>query len=470
MKRNGILIVDDDGGHRVMLETLLTRWGYAVSGEEDGEAAVRAVETRPYDVVLMDIRMRGMDGITALKAIKARNPAVPVVIMTAYSAVDSAVDALKSGACDYLVKPLDFDILRRTLEDALAHSREPGEELGKVPGADSLPRANASAPGPATPGIVGASPAMRALHEMITAVAPSEANVLITGKSGTGKELVARALHQGSARSGGPLVIVNCAALSESLLESELFGHERGAFTGADKRRNGRFMQADGGTLFLDEIGEMPPAMQARLLRAIQQREIQRVGSDEPLTVDVRLLAATNRDLAEEVAAGRFREDLFYRLNVVRLHLPELRERREDIPALAMHFLHSHAQRNRKDIKGFTPAAMDALVRYNWPGNVRELENAVERAVVLLAGSHISDRELPPAVRTAGASPPEPAAGAAAVGNSGEKNGRESLEDLEKEAILRAVRAAGNNKSEAARRLGISRKTLHLKLRAYQAD
>ena len=274
---------------------------------------------------------------------------------------------------------------------------------------------------------------------------------------------MARALHQSSPRCDGPLVTINCAALSESLLESELFGHERGAFTGADKRRNGRFMQAHGGTLFLDEIGEMPLAMQARLLRAIQQREIQRVGSDEMLTVDVRLVAATNRDLREEVAAGRFREDLFYRLNVVRLHLPELRERREDIPLLAQHFLLLYAQRNRKDVRGFTPQAMDALLRYEWPGNVRELENTVERAVVLLFGSHVSERELPTIMRSNGN-----ATATLSTNKSTEQYpvpAMGSLENMEKDAILHTLRMAGNNKSEAARQLGISRKTLHLKLK-----
>lgn len=444
MSRNTILVVDDDASHRTMLEVLLGRWGFAVTGLADGAAAVQAVERQPWDAVLMDIRMRGMDGLTALKAIKAYNPAVPVVIMTAYSAVDSAVEALKSGAFDYLVKPLDFDVLRLTLEHALEHSAPKAE---KHPLREQVARKNLIAGD-----IIGNSASMHTLHEMIATVAPSEATVLITGKSGTGKELVARALHQGSVRHAGPLVAVNCAALAEGLLESELFGHERGAFTGADKKRHGRFMQAQGGTLFLDEIGEMPLSMQARLLRAIQQREIQRVGSDTPLQVDVRLVAATNRDLAALVAAKLFREDLFYRLNVVRLHLPELRERREDIPLLAQHFLLLHAKRNRKDVKGFTPQAMDALLHYDWPGNVRELENTVERAVVLLLGAHVTERELPATIRTA---PTAPIAD------------RENLEDMERDAILRVLHATGNNKSEAARRLGISRKTLHLKLKQY---
>ena len=302
-----VLVVDDDPGHRGMLEALLGRWGLAVTSAGDGKEAVARVCERPFDVVLMDIRMPDMDGITALKEIRKYNPAVPVVLMTAYSAVESAVEAMKSGAVDYLIKPLDFDQLKSTLFKTLEHSEavRSGERF-PVP----------------VEGIVGNSLAVRRMLEMIHTVAPSEATVLINGKSGTGKELVARAIHNQSQRKDGPWVAVNCAALTESLLESELFGHEKGAFTGADKRRDGRFLQADGGTLFLDEIGEISLLMQVKLLRAIQQREIQRVGGDATLKVDVRIVAATNRNLLDEVAAGRFREDLYYRLNVVSIPGP----------------------------------------------------------------------------------------------------------------------------------------------------
>lgn len=439
-KTSTVLVVDDDSGHRGMLEALLARWGFAVMSAPDGREAVERVAERPFDVVLMDIRMPDMDGIAALKAIRAYNPAVPVVLMTAYSAVESAVEAMKSGAVDYLIKPLDFDLLKATLTKTLEHSEE------------VRPDARAAAP---VEGIVGGGPAMRRMLDMIHTVAPSEATVLITGKSGTGKELVARAIHNQSRRKDGPWVAVNCAALSENLLESELFGHEKGAFTGADRRRDGRFLQADGGTLFLDEIGEIPLLMQVKLLRAIQQREIQRVGGDATLKTDVRIVAATNRDLMEEVAAGRFREDLYYRLNVVSIQVPSLQERREDIPLLAEHFLKVFGERNRKEVKGFTPKAMDMLVKYPWPGNVRELENAVERAVVLLFGSYISERELPLAVTRAfedeGVAPAEGG----------------TLEEVEREAILRMLDCVGDNKSEAAKRLGISRKTLHTKLKRY---
>ena len=328
-----VLVVDDDPGHRGMLEALLGRWGLAVTSAGDGKEAVARVCERPFDVVLMDIRMPDMDGITALKEIRKYNPAVPVVLMTAYSAVESAVEAMKSGAVDYLIKPLDFDQLKSTLFKTLEHSEavRSGERF-PVP----------------VEGIVGNSPAVRRMLEMIHTVAPSEATVLINGKSGTGKELVARAIHNQSQRKDGPWVAVNCAALTESLLESELFGHEKGAFTGADKRREGRFSQADGGTLFLDEIGELPLLLQAKLLRALQQGEVQRVGSDTPIIVDVRVIAATNRNLREEVSEGRFREDLYYRLNVIGVEVPSLRERREDIPVLATAFLERFALANRR--------------------------------------------------------------------------------------------------------------------------
>ena len=453
MSRNTVLVVDDDTGHRLTLETLLTRWGLTVTGAENGESAVCAVEQQPYDAVLMDIRMRGMDGLTALKAIKEYNPAVPVVIMTAFSAVESAVDALKSGACDYLVKPLDFDVLRLTLERAMEHSALKVENCTL--------RQQLSRNTSVAQSIVGTSPPIRTLLDMIATVAPAEANVLITGKSGTGKELVARALHQGSGRCDGPLVTVNCAALSEGLLESELFGHERGAFTGADKRRNGRFMQAHGGTLFLDEIGEMPLSMQARLLRAIQQREIQRVGSDEPLTVDVRLVAATNRDLREEVAGGRFREDLFYRLFVVVIRIPPLRERPEDIPLLIQHFLQQSAKENNRTIEAITPDALHVLSAYPWPGNVRELRNAIERMVVLTRSPRITLRDVPAEIRdnktavTASVAMPTP--GAPPL----------SIDEAEKNLIAKALKATNGNRTLAAKQLGISRRTLHRKLNEY---
>ena len=428
-----ILVVDDDISHCTILQALLRGWGYNVALANSGRQALERV----FDLVLCDVRMAEMDGIATLKEIKALNPAIPVLIMTAYSSVETAVEALKTGALDYLIKPLDFDNLQATLEKALAHTHSIDAETPAVTASQF--------------GMVGKSPAMQHLLSEIALVAPSEATVLIHGDSGTGKELVARAIHASSARSEKPLVTLNCAALNESLLESELFGHEKGAFTGADKRREGRFVEADGGTLFLDEIGDISPMMQVRLLRAIQEREVQRVGSNQTISVDVRLIAATHRDLAAEVNAGRFRQDLYYRLNVVAIEVPSLRQRREDIPLLAGHFLQRFAERNRKAVKGFTPQAMDLLLHYDGPGNIRELENAVERAVVLLTGEYISERELPLAI----ASTPIPL---------GQSQDIQPLVEVEKEVILAALEKTGGNKTEAARQLGITRKTLLAKL------
>ena len=445
-----ILIVDDDSPHRSMLRTVLRGWGYAVEEAEDGAAAVEQVKARAFDAVLTDVRMARLDGIAALREIREWNPSIPVLIMTAWSSVQNAVDALRLGACDYLTKPLELDELKLALERALDHTRlaresqEPGRAQSE---ASSL--------------LLGRSEAMRELVEMVETVAPTEATVLVSGESGTGKELVARAIQAASTRRDKPFVTINCAALAENLLESELFGHEKGAFTGADRRREGRFVQAHGGTLFLDEIGEMPLSLQAKLLRVLQQGEVQRVGCDETIKVDVRVIAATNRVLADEVAAGRFREDLFYRLNVIGLEVPPLRARREDIPLLASTFLERHAAANRKTIKGFTPQAMDAMLRYGWPGNVRELENAVERAEILSGGEYVAERALPLAVQNA----PVPDA-------DGEELalGSMSLEDVERKAIEATLRETEDNKSEAARRLGITRATLHSKLKKYGLD
>ncbi len=306
-----ILIVDDDSSHRAMLRTVLRGWGYATDEADDGDTAVEKVKERAYDAVLSDVRMARMDGISAIREILHHNPSIPVLVMTAWQSVETAVAALRLGAYDYLEKPLDFDLLHLTLERALDHTRLAAENR-------ELREYIRESPS----GLLGRSPRMRELIEMVNTVAPTEATVLITGESGTGKERVARAIQEASARRGKAFVTVNCAALNESLLESELFGHEKGAFTGADKRREGRFSQADGGTLFLDEIGELPLLLQAKLLRALQQGEVQRVGSDTPIIVDVRVIAATNRNLREEVSEGRFREDLYYRLNVIGVEVP----------------------------------------------------------------------------------------------------------------------------------------------------
>ena len=486
---NKILVVDDDLVHRTMLRTLLSDWGYAVAEADDGGSAVEAVRREPFDLILMDIRMVRVSGLEALTEIRAFNPAIPIVIMTAFASVETAVEALKKGAYDYLTKPLDFDELRLTLERAMEHSRLKEENLLlRESLGERFDRRN----------LIGRSAAMTRLLDTASQVAPSEATVLVTGESGTGKEMIAGLIHSNSLRKEGAFVKFNCAAIAETLLESELFGHERGAFTGADRRREGKFRQADGGSLFLDEVSEMSLAMQVKLLRVLQERELTRVGGEEVIRIDVRLIAATNRDLIREIEAGRFREDLFYRINVVTLHVPPLRERPEDIPLLAQEFLARFAVKNRKEIRGFTPQAMDRLLRHPWPGNVRELMNAVERGVVLSRGEYLDEEELslllperglwaggaggPAVPESAGIQAfagqesadrgPGRGAGAPGFGGNGfpeTAEGETSLETVERETILRTLEAAGGNKSEAARRLGITRRTLHQKLRKYGA-
>ena len=452
-KKNTVLVVDDDSAHRTMLRTLISGWGYAVSEADDGAAAIENVKAASYDLVLMDVRMVKVSGLEALEKIKSYNPAIPVIIMTAYSSVETAVEALKQGAHDYLTKPLDFDKLRLILERAMEHTRL--KEENRIL-RESLGRQFDSQ------NIIGKSPAMTKLLETVAQVAPSEATVLISGESGTGKELIAGAIHFNSLRKDGPFVKINCAAITETLLESELFGHEKGAFTGADRRKEGRFSQAHGGTLFLDEVSEMSLTMQVKLLRALQEREFNRVGGETTIQVDVRVIAATNKNLLEQINTGAFREDLYYRLNVVELAVPSLTERKEDIPLLAQHFLEMFATKNQKEIKGFTPRAMHHLIRYDWPGNVRELMNAVERGVVLARTPYLDEADflfLKDALLSGDEDQAEPANLAI--------EGDAPLGEIEKTAILKTLEAAGGNKSEAARRLGITRKTLHKKLKAY---
>ncbi len=446
-----ILIVDDDLAHRTMLKKLLGGWGYEISEADDGAVAIDAVQKRSFDLILMDIRMINVSGIEALEKIKIINPAIPVIIMTAYASVETAVDALKKGAYDYLTKPLDFDELKIAINRATEHNRLKKEnEYLKERLGQKFDNQN----------MIGSSPLMVKLLEIVAQVAATEATVLITGKSGTGKEMIANAIHYNSLRKDAPFIKINCAALTESLLESELFGHEKGAFTGADKRREGKFRQADGGSIFLDEVSEMSAGMQVKLLRVLQEREITRVGGAEVIDVNVRVIAASNKDLKKEMEQKRFREDLFYRLNVVALHVPALSERREDIPLLAQHFLEMFAAKNKKNIKGFTPQAMEKLIKYAWPGNVRELMNAVERAVVLSRSEYIDADEL-----------------ALLMADSSNVLGSDKfslpenmpLDEVEKRSILEAINSCGGNKSEAARRLGITRKTLRKKLDKYES-
>ncbi len=446
-KQVTILVVDDEQVHRYMLSSMLKEWGWRCVEADDGVTAVEAVKNNNYDAVLMDVRMARMDGREAFSRIHVMQPELPVIIMTAYSSVNDAVEAIQHGAHDYLTKPLDFDRLRLALERALDHKQV--ETKRQEQGNDESEMVS---------NIIGSSPPMLELLDMIRYVAPTEATVLVAGESGTGKELVAESLHKNSERQDGPFVKVNCAALAESLLESELFGHERGSFTGADRRREGKFVQADGGTLFLDEIGETSQAMQVKLLRVLQEQELQRVGGEETIKVDVRIIAATNRDLEEEVAAGNFREDLYYRLNVVMITVPPLRLRHEDIPELVEHFVRFFAEKNRRVVESITPLCMEQLVNYPWPGNVRELENAIERGVILMRGDQLSEKSLPFSIQKQETSmdttspPGEPPA---------------SLYEVEKQRILQTLEETSGNKSEAARRLGITRKTLQNKLHKY---
>jgi two-component system response regulator HydG len=448
--RKNILVVDDDSAHRTMLRTLVGGWGYDIVEADDGSTAIEKVKEQPFDLILMDVRMLKVSGLEALEGIKAFNPAIPVTIMTAYSSVETAVEALKKGAYDYLTKPLDFDKLRLTIERAMEHTRLKEENrLLKESLGKHFDMQN----------IIGRSSAMISLLETVAHVAPSEATVMITGESGTGKELIAGVIHHNSPRKNGPFVKINCAAITETLLESELFGHEKGAFTGADRRKEGRFYQANQGSIFLDEVSEMPLTMQVKLLRVLQERELTRVGGEKVIPVDVRVIAATNKDLVDLKNKGLFREDLYYRLNVVSLEIPPLTGRREDIPLLAQHFLEIFVEKNNKKIKGFTPKAMDQLIRYDWPGNVRELMNAVERAVVLARTDYLDDQDfsiLQPSIQQ-----PTP------VLSDFDLIDNISLEDVEKTAILRMLESVAGNKSEAARRLGITRKTLHKKLKKY---
>lgn len=444
-----ILVVDDDTSHRQMLETVLSAEGYEITHAADGRQAVDAVEEKFYDLILMDIRMNRMDGIEALKLIKEVSPGIPIIIMTAYASVNTAVEALKSGAYDYVTKPLDIDELKIHVKNALSHFQLERENLYLKERLESQFDFTE---------IIGHCKPMMKMYETLSLVAPSDATVLILGESGTGKELVANALHQNSPRKNNPFIKVNCAALPETLLESELFGHERGAFTGAVKQKKGRFAHAHTGTLFLDEIAEMPAITQVKILRVLQEHEFEPLGSSKTVKVDIRIIAASNRILEEEIEKGNFREDLYYRLNVVSVTIPPLRERKDDILLLADYFLKKYSDKNRKMIKGFAPRTIDLLMRHAWPGNVRELENAVERSVILTREEIISPEYLPDAIKKLDTDNLEESEGFSAG---------QSLKEVEKQMILRTLDETGGNRTHAADILGISRRTLQLKLKKY---
>jgi DNA-binding NtrC family response regulator len=444
--RGRILIVDDESNARAALSEILREDGFATDTAADGFKALGKLDEFAPDVILTDLKMPGLDGIAFMEKARAAAPGAVFVVMTAFGTISSAVDAMKKGAENYLLKPLDPEALGAVVDRAMEKARLV-QEARRL--RDRLRERNALSH------IVSSDPKMQVVLELVAQVGPSKASVLVTGESGTGKELIAEAIHAASPRAKSPFVRLHCAALSESLLESELFGHERGAFTGAFSRREGRFKQADGGTLFLDEIGEIPPAVQVKLLRFLQERAFERVGGNETLRVDVRIIAATNRDLGAEIKKGTFREDLFYRLNVVAVELPALRDRRADVPALASFFLRRYASENGKTIETFADDALAALLEYRWPGNVRELENVVERAVVLCDGHRIEKKHLSPTVVPAedGESlPPIPGS---------------TIADLERYAILKTLEACGGSTSKAATVLGVSPRKIQYKLHEY---
>jgi two-component system response regulator HydG len=441
-----VLVVDDEATARSGLEKLLKQDGYTVDTAGDGNEAVEIANDRPPDVVVTDLRMPVMDGMGLLKKLREQDPGIPVIVVTAFGDVSSAVGAMRAGADDYLTKPVDVDALLISIERALQRRRIASE-------AENLRRQIREKDAVAMGGLLGASSAMQDVYRTARQVAGARATVLITGESGTGKGELAKAIHEMSPRKGKPFVSLHCAALAESLLESELFGHEKGSFTGAEKRRLGRFEAANGGTLFLDEVGEIPPSIQVKLLRVLQERTFERVGGNEVINVDVRLIAATNRDLRAAVAEGRFREDLFYRLNVVHLDMPPLRVRDGDVLLLANHFLRRFAQENHRMIDGFTDAARARLVSHLWPGNVRELENAIERAVVLCDGKLIEEEHLPIEVTPM-------TKGSARIPGS-------TMAEIERFAILATLEATNGSTARAAKMLDISIRTIQYRLNEY---
>jgi len=457
-----LLIVDDETRILSILAKLFAEDGYEVETSADPEAAAAVASELHPDVALVDLAMPGIDGIELLSRMRTDNPRLQVVIMTAYGSISSAVEAMRRGAFDYITKPFDNDELRLVVSRALGVARLEArvEHLETQLEARFRPE-----------NIVGTSGAMVDVFQRIAKVAPLDTTVLIQGESGTGKELVARAVHRHSNRKDGPFVAINCGAIPPNLVESEFFGHERGAFTDARERRRGRFELANGGTLFLDEVGELSAAAQVGLLRVLEEGELVRVGGERPIAYDVRVIAASNRDLAEAVSGGEFRDDLYWRLNVVAFQLPALRDRPEDIPLLIDHFLNNYGDEIGRGIEGIDEMALSLLVAHRWPGNVRELENTIEHAVAFASGSLISAEDLPPRLR-AGL---EIAGGTGSPGQGGETEvGAHDLQGavtraqaaVERRMILQALEGTGGNRTEAARQLGISRKTLFNKMRA----
>ncbi len=451
VKKHQILLVDDDIGHRTMLKLNLERLGYKIAEASDGDEVLDAVQKNLFDLILLDLKMARIGGVETLELLAEADVHIPTIVITAFSSIESVVTAMKKGAYDYITKPVDIDNLARILTRALDHSSLKTENAYlKERLAEDFSFGK----------IIGSSDAMRELFSTLKLVAESDATVLIQGESGTGKELVANALHENGSRKKGPFIKVNCSALHENLLESELFGHEAGAFTGASARRKGRFELAHGGTLFLDEIGDMSLPTQAKILRVLQEGEFERVGGNETISVDVRLLAATHKDLSAMIKDETFRQDLYYRLAVVPIDLPPLRERQSDIPDLANHFLAKMNKKSNKNIKGFHPETLNIFMRYSWVGNIRELENTVERAVILCQGDQITPRELPPRfLQEKDISRPDDFI-----------TQGWTLRDMEREMIRATLNNTNNNKTLAAKNLGIARQTLINKIKEYNLE
>lgn len=444
-----ILTIDDEENIRNGLADNFELEGYDVKEASSGEEGLELIAQGGIDLVITDLRMDGISGSEVVKKVCSEHPGIPVIVLTGHGSIDDATAALKAGAFDFLTKPLDLDHLNKIVKNALQgkilaeQNRELQAKLLKSQNGDEM---------------IGKSDSLNRVRQMISKAAPARASVLITGESGVGKELVAHAVHEQSERAKGPFVVVHCAALSETLIESELFGYEKGAFTGAENIHKGRFELADGGTIFLDEIGEVNLATQVKLLRVLQEHKFERVGGEKSIEVDVRVVAATNRNLEDEVKAGRFREDLFYRLNVIRIEMPALRERMDDIPLLMHSFLREFNIENKKNIKGFDKASKAAMIKYNWPGNIRELKNAVESAVVMCTGDEIKIEDLPRALRSQG----EDKVITIPIGIT--------MDEAEKIIIQENLAANKGNKSKTADILGIGRKTLHRKLEELQIE
>lgn len=442
-----VLVIDDEPAHRLMVRVVLGDAGFRVLEADNGATGLNILRTKSVDVVLLDMRMPGMSGLEVLQRLGEGGTFPPVIMLTAFGNVGSAVEAMKTGAFDYLSKPADNDELLAVVQKAAEHAslRRENRELKKQIGRMRETR------------IIGDSPDMRAVVELIEQVGPSEANVLILGESGTGKELVAQMLHEHSHRKNGPLVKVNCAALPENLLESELFGYVKGAFTGAAQDKPGRFQLAEGGTLFLDEIGELPLTLQAKILRALQERVVEPLGGIAPVSVDVRFIAATNRRLPDMIEKGTFREDLYYRLNVLEIRIPPLRERLEDIPLLADYLLRKLGQKNSKPLRSVSREFLEALMRYEWKGNVRELENVLERSLILCRDDILDVRDLPDHLR----------ASAESAASSSSVLKESPLEAAERNALEDTLRKCGGHRERTAKALGISRRTLQYRLKKY---